>query len=95
MRALTECPKCGMGCGAKSKIMLSFCKQRYCPWKERAKKKWPWRDFLTAQEKAVLAKADTAKRQWQKLNQTRSKITNRAIHRAKYSALAATHGDGK
>lgn len=87
-----ECPKCGMGHGAKSEIMLSFCKQRYCPWKKRVK--WPWRDFLTAEEKAVLAKADTAKRQWQKLNQARSKITNRAIQRAKYVSLSAIDREG-
>lgn len=33
--ALTECPKCGMGSGGKSEMMLShFCTHKYCPFRE-------------------------------------------------------------
>lgn len=32
---LTECPKCGMGSGGKSEMMLShFCTHKYCPFRE-------------------------------------------------------------
>ena len=32
---LTECPKCGMGSGGKSEMMLAhFCTHRYCPFRE-------------------------------------------------------------
>lgn len=33
--ALTECPKCGMGSGGKSEMMLShFCTHKYCPFRD-------------------------------------------------------------
>jgi hypothetical protein len=53
---------------------------------EKQKPKWDWRDFLTAEEKAVLVTADRAKAAWLKLNKERAGITNRAIQRAKYAA---------
>lgn len=48
--------------------------------------KWPWRDYLTPEEAKTLAAADRAKKRWEKLNQARAAITNRAIQRAKYAA---------
>ena len=48
--------------------------------------KWPYRDFLTDEEIAIIAKADAAKAEWKRLNAERSMITNRAIQRAKYHA---------
>jgi hypothetical protein len=57
-------------------------------WEPR-KSKWDWRRFLTQDERAVLAAADAAKREWQKLNRERAGITNRAIQRAKYAARAS------
>lgn len=54
---------------------------------EKRKPKWNWRAYLTAEELAVLAKADKAKAGWLKLNKERAGITNRAIQRAKYAAL--------
>jgi hypothetical protein len=45
--------------------------------------KWPWRDFLTAAEANTLARADSAKAEWKRLNAERAGITNRAIQRAK------------
>ncbi len=53
---------------------------------EKRKPKWDWRSYLTADELAVLAKADKAKAAWLKLNKERAGITNRAIQRAKYAA---------
>lgn len=53
---------------------------------EKRKPKWDWRAYLTAEELAVLAKADKAKADWLKLNKERAGITNRAIQRAKYHA---------
>lgn len=50
------------------------------------KPKWDWRAFLTSEEKAMLQKADEAKAAWQKLNQNRAGIANRALQRAKYAA---------
>lgn len=55
---------------------------------ERPKPKWPWRDYLTAEERAILAKADAAKAAWEKLNKGRASIQNRALQRAKYAAQA-------
>ena len=49
--------------------------------------KWPWRDFLTDQERATLQQADEAKAHWQALNAARAKIVNRALQRAKYATL--------
>lgn len=53
---------------------------------EKRRSKWDWRSFLTADELAVLAAVDEAKKTWQKLNKERAGITNRAIQRAKYAA---------
>jgi hypothetical protein len=50
--------------------------------------KWPWRDFLTADESETLAAADRAKSEWLRLNAERASITNRAIQRAKYHSRA-------
>jgi hypothetical protein len=50
--------------------------------------KWPWRDYLTDDERATLARADAAKAAWQKLNKGRAEIQNRALQRAKYAAQA-------
>lgn len=52
----------------------------------KRKPKWDWRLYLTAEEKAVLEKADRAKAVWLLLNKERAGITNRAIHRAKHAA---------
>lgn len=54
---------------------------------EKRKPKWNWRAHLTADELAVLERADRAKAAWLKLNKERAGITNRAIQRAKYAAL--------
>lgn len=51
--------------------------------------KWPWRKFLTAEEKKILKRADEAKQRWLDLNRERAAITNRAIQRAKYAALTS------
>jgi hypothetical protein len=50
------------------------------------KPKWPWRDFLTDDERRILESADAAKAEWKKLNAERAAITNRAIQRAKYNS---------
>lgn len=50
------------------------------------KPKWPWRRFLTAEERQAIKEADAAKKRWQSLNRARAAITNRAIQRAKYAA---------
>ena len=55
---------------------------------EKRGAKWPWRDYLTADEAEILRQANTAKTEWQRLNQARAGITNRAIQRAKYAAGA-------
>ncbi|MCA6108174.1 hypothetical protein [Bradyrhizobium cenepequi] len=54
--------------------------------------KWDWRKFLTEEEVAAIAEADAAKVRWQELNKERSRITNRALQRAKY---AEQHGESK
>lgn len=56
-------------------------------WKPKAKK-WPWRDFLTDDERATLEQADAAKAVWLSLNKERALITNRAIQRAIYASRA-------
>lgn len=62
--------------------------ERHWLWRDRARKpKWDWRAYLTADETATLERADAAKAEWQRLNQTRAMITNRAIQRAKYAAM--------
>jgi hypothetical protein len=53
---------------------------------EKREPKWNWRDYLTAEELAILAAADKAKAVWLKLNKERAGITNRAIQRAKYAS---------
>lgn len=55
---------------------------------EKRKPKWDWRAYLTADELAVLERADKAKTVWLKLNKERAGITNRAIQRAKYAAVS-------
>ena len=54
---------------------------------KRREPKWPWRDFLTEEERQILRRADGAKLEWQRLNRERAAITNRAIQRAKYTAI--------
>lgn len=54
-------------------------------WRRR-EPKWRWRDYLTAEETALLAKCDALKVKWQQLNKVRAGVVNRAIHRAKYAA---------
>jgi hypothetical protein len=61
---------------------------------KRRQPKWPWRKFLTPQERAILARADAAKAEWLELNRERAGITNRAIQRAKYAAKAEPAGGG-
>ena len=62
------------------------------PWKPKGPpgRKLPWRDFLTAEEREILARADAAREEWQRLNVERASITNRAIQRAKYAAVKHT-----
>jgi hypothetical protein len=48
--------------------------------------RWNWRAYLTAEERSMLAAADKAKAEWQRLNVQRAAIQNRAIQRAKYNA---------
>ena len=57
------------------------------PWTPR-KGKWPWRDFLTLEERDKLSEAWDAKQHWLALNKERAAITNRAIQRAKYASKA-------
>jgi hypothetical protein len=52
-------------------------------WRRR-EPKWPWRQFLTDEERETLRKAEAAKAAWLALNRERAAITNRAIQRAKY-----------
>lgn len=54
---------------------------------EKAGPMWPWRDFLTDEERAEMAAADAAKAKWQRLNRGRVAIQNRALQRAKNAAL--------
>ena len=45
--ALTECPKCGMGSGGKSEMMLShFCTHKYCPFRD-------WKQAKEAADRAA------------------------------------------
>ncbi|MBN7804847.1 hypothetical protein JZX86_05650 [Agrobacterium rosae] len=53
---------------------------------QKKQAKWPWRDFLTKDERDTLMKATEAKALWEKLNVERASIQNRAIQRAKYAA---------
>lgn len=61
---------------------------------EKAVAMWPWRDFLTDDERAEMAAADVAKAEWQRLNRGRASIQNRAIQRAKNAALRTTPPTG-
>lgn len=57
------------------------------PWRSaRRPAPWPWRDYLTREERATLAKIDAAKKHWAMLNRERGLIVNRAIQRAKFAA---------
>ena len=59
------------------------------PWKPKGPpgRKLPWRDFLTAEEREILAKADAAREEWQRLTYERACNTNRSIQRANSAAL--------
>lgn len=60
--------------------------------------KWPWRKFLTAEERAAIDMMDKLRepieeemREWaKKYNRDRFLIVNRAIHRAKHAAFKGT-----
>ena len=54
-------------------------------WKPRASK-WNWRQYLTAEEKAVVAKVDKLDREIKALRGEKNLIMNRAIQRAKFEA---------
>lgn len=45
-----------------------------------------WRDYLTDEERAIIAQADEDKLRWQASNDRRAGIVNRAIQRARYAA---------
>lgn len=45
--------------------------------------KWPWRDFLTADEARVIAAEEHAKAELKRLRAERAAITGKAIQRAK------------
>lgn len=49
-------------------------------------KKYEWRNFLTAEEKATIAKADKLAAELRALRGHTNLIMNRAIQRAKYEA---------
>lgn len=49
-------------------------------------KKYEWRDFLTAEEKATIARVDKLEAELRELRGHKNLIMNRAIHRAKYEA---------
>ena len=50
------------------------------------KRKWEWRKFLTADEKAVVDRADKLSAELKALQGQKVLIVNRAIQRAKYEA---------
>ncbi len=54
-------------------------------WKPRASK-WNWRQFLTPEEKAIVAKVDKLDRELKALRGEKNLIMNRAIQRAKFEA---------
>ena len=54
-------------------------------WKP-VKRKWNWRLYLTAEEKALVAKADKLAAELRALQGQKNMIMNRAIQRAKYEA---------
>ena len=49
-------------------------------------KKYEWRNFLTAEEKAAIAKIDKLEAELRALRGNKNLIMNRAIQRAKYEA---------
>jgi hypothetical protein len=56
-------------------------------WKPtRRPKKYEWRNFLTAEEKATIAKIDKLEAELRALRGNKNLIMNRAIQRAKYEA---------
>ncbi|MCA1457122.1 hypothetical protein I6F35_28605 [Bradyrhizobium sp. BRP22] len=52
--------------------------------------KWDWRSYLTEEERETIEKADAAKREWQKLNNSRAGIINRTTQRAKAARPSPT-----
>lgn len=54
---------------------------------------WPYRDFLTDEERNIIALADGARLEWERLNRDRAMITSRAIQRAKYAARAKRNSE--
>lgn len=58
------------------------------PWSPR-RAKWPWHDFLTEEERAIVRDAerqsDAAKQQLAEATLILNPIRNRAIQRAKYT----------
>jgi hypothetical protein len=58
-------------------------------WKPR-RAQWPWRDYLTAEERAIVVDAERAssdaKQRLAEATTILNPIRNRAIHRAKYDA---------
>jgi hypothetical protein len=54
----------------------------------RAKResKWPWRDYLSSDEAALIAEVEAAKARWLEQNMSRASIKNRAVQRAMYDA---------
>lgn len=55
--------------------------------KER-ESKWPWRDYLSPDEAALIAEVEAAKARWLELNKSRMSIKNRAVQRAMYDACS-------
>ena len=59
------------------------------PW-ERQRVQWPWHDYLTAEERAIVLDAErqsvSAKQKLAEATATLNPIRNRAIHRAKYAS---------
>ena len=56
--------------------------------------RWNWRAYLTTDEAATVARAETAKAEWQRLQAERAAIQNRAIHRAKSEVGLKERGGG-
>jgi len=53
---------------------------------------WPWRDFLTTDERAEIEAGDQAMAEAKRINRGRQLIVNRAIQRAKYHLRAPEGG---
>lgn len=61
------------------------------------KRIWPWRDFLTPEERIAVLRAEEALAESRRLNIERQRIANRATHRAMHAAKRAAlsrQGDG-